>query len=137
MILVALSLALPTSFNCRLFLNRFCVCSNLFVLFFLVTPCLVVAVQPCIEYIPIKKKKIKIKDHFSSRTVPSIFTSIAPVLLDWSIETSWVFSALKSTNDFLAQSIVSWRSDSISEANSSRCHRSDAWSHLEWRLVSA
>ena len=35
--------------NCRFFLNRFPVCFNLFVLFFLVTPCLVVTVQPCME----------------------------------------------------------------------------------------
>ena len=34
-------------------LNRFPVCSNLFVLLFLVTPFLVVAVQPCMEWIPI------------------------------------------------------------------------------------
>ena len=32
-----------------------------------------------------------IKDDFSSRTGPSIFTSITPVLLDQSNETSWVF----------------------------------------------
>ena len=38
------------------FLNRFPVCSNLFVLLFLVTPCPVVAVQPCMEWIPMKKK---------------------------------------------------------------------------------
>ena len=39
------------SFNCRIFLNRFPVCSNLFMLLFLATPCLVVAVQPCMEWI--------------------------------------------------------------------------------------
>ena len=38
-----------TSFNCRFFLNRFPLCSNLFVYLFLVTPCLVVASQPCME----------------------------------------------------------------------------------------
>ena len=43
--------------NCRFFLWRFPLCFNLFVLLFLVTPCLVVAVQPCMEWIPIKKKK--------------------------------------------------------------------------------
>ena len=37
------------SFNCRFFLNRFHVCFSLFVLPFLVTPCLVVAAQPCME----------------------------------------------------------------------------------------
>ena len=41
-------------FNCRFFLNRFPVCHNLFLLLFLVTPCLVVAVQPCMESIPTK-----------------------------------------------------------------------------------
>ena len=34
------------------------------------------------------------KRWFSSRTCSSIFTSIAPVLLDWSNKTSWVFLAL-------------------------------------------
>ena len=42
--------------NCRFFLNRFTVCCNLFVLLFLVTPCLIVTVQSCMERIPIKKK---------------------------------------------------------------------------------
>ena len=46
--------------NCRFFLNRFPVCFNLFVLLFLVSPCLVVAVQPCIVWIPIKKKILSI-----------------------------------------------------------------------------
>ena len=32
-------------------------CFNIFVLLFLVTPCLIVAVQPCMEWIPIKRKK--------------------------------------------------------------------------------
>ena len=41
------------------FLNNFPVCFNLFVLLFLVTPCLVVAVQFCMEWIPIKKKSTK------------------------------------------------------------------------------
>ena len=39
-----------------LFLNRFPVCFNFFVLLFLLTPCLVVAIQPCMEWIPILKK---------------------------------------------------------------------------------
>ena len=34
-------------------------CFNIFVLLFLVTPCLIVAVQPCMEWIPIKRKKKK------------------------------------------------------------------------------
>ena len=46
---------IKTSFNCRLFLNRFHLCLNLFVFLFVVIPCLVVAVQPCIEWIPILK----------------------------------------------------------------------------------
>ena len=41
--------------NCRFLLKKFPVCFNLFVLFFLVTPCLVVAVQLCMGWIPIKK----------------------------------------------------------------------------------
>ena len=35
--------------RCRLFLNRFSVPCNLFCASFLVTPCLVVAVQPCMQ----------------------------------------------------------------------------------------
>ena len=34
---------------CRFFLKRFCVCFNLFVVLFLVTPCLVVAFQHCMK----------------------------------------------------------------------------------------
>ena len=56
MILVALSLELR---DFRFFLNRFPVCFNLFVLLFLVTSCLVVAVQPCMEWISIKKSSNK------------------------------------------------------------------------------
>ena len=41
------------------------------------------------------------KRYFPSRTDPSIFTSIAPVLLDYSNKTTWVFPALKSTSHFL------------------------------------
>ena len=39
------------------FLKRFPVCFNIVVLLFLVTPCLAVAVQFCMEWIPIKKKR--------------------------------------------------------------------------------
>ena len=65
-----------------------------------------------------------LKDDFFSRTDPSIFKSIEPVLLDWSKETSRASAALQSTSHFLPQSTVSRRSDSSSEANSSCCHRS-------------
>ena len=47
---------IKTSFNCRFFLNRFPVFFNYFVLLFLVTPCLIVAVQPCMEWIPYNVK---------------------------------------------------------------------------------
>ena len=56
---------------------------------------------------------------------------ITPVLLEQPNEVSWALPVLKSTSHFLPQSTVSHRSDSSSEANSSCCHRSDAWSHLE------
>ena len=59
-----------------------------------------------------------LKDYFSSRTEPSIFTSIEPVLLDQSNKNSWVFPALKSVRHFLPQSTVSHRSDSSSEVMS-------------------
>ena len=64
------------------------------------------------------KVKRWLKNDFSSRTDPSVFTSIAPVLLDRSNGTSWVFPVLKSKSHFLPQSTVSDRSDSSSEANS-------------------
>ena len=47
------------TFNCGFFLTRFPACCILFVLLFLVTPSLVVAVQPCIGWIPIKKQQKK------------------------------------------------------------------------------
>ena len=71
------------------------------------------------------------KGFFFSRIDPSLFTSIAPELLDCSNETGWVFWELKLTGWFLPQSMVSCRSDSSSEANSSCCHKSDAWSYLK------
>ena len=43
-------------YRIRFFLNRFPVYFNLFVLLFLVTPCLVVAAEPCIKGILINKK---------------------------------------------------------------------------------
>ena len=76
-----------------------------------------------------EKVNLSILNDFSSRTGRSIFTSIVPVFLDRSNETSWVFLALKSTSHFLLQSTVSRRSDSSSEANSSCCHISGACSH--------
>ena len=75
--------------------------------------------------------------YFSSRTNPSIFTSIAPVILDQPNESSWDFPVLKSTSHWLPQSTVSCRSGSKSEAISSCCHRSDTWSHLEKRVASS
>ena len=46
------------------------------------------------------------------------------------------FSTMKSTSHFLILSTVSCRSALSSEANASFCRRSDAWSHLEKRVVS-
>ena len=50
-----------TSFNCRFFLSLFPICFSCFpypicVLLFLVTACLIVDVQLCMEWIPIKKR---------------------------------------------------------------------------------
>ena len=47
------------------FLNRFLVCFNLFVLFFFVIPYLIVAVQPCMEWIPIRKNAISVKGKYT------------------------------------------------------------------------
>ena len=78
-----------------------------------------------------------LKDYFSSRINPYIFTSIAPEVLDWSDKTSGVFPELKSTSYFLPQSTVSRRSDSSTEAKSGCYHKSDACSHLEQRVASS
>ena len=75
-----------------------------------------------------------LKDDFSSKTDPSIFISIAPVLSDHLNETSWAFPTLKSTSH-LPQFAVSHKSDSSSAANSTCHHRSDDWSRLEWKVV--
>ena len=45
-------------FKCRFFLSKFPVCFNLYVLFFLVTPCRIVAVWPCMERIVILEKML-------------------------------------------------------------------------------
>ena len=74
-----------------------------------------------------------LKDGFSSKADPPIFTSTAPVLLERPNKTSSEFQALKSKRYVLHQSTVSLRSDSSSEANSSCCHRPDAWSY--WSLI--
>ena len=47
-----------TPINSMFFLKRFPLCFNLFVLLFLVTPWLAVAVQPCMEWIPVFKKYV-------------------------------------------------------------------------------
>ena len=62
-----------------------------------------------------------LKNDFSSRTDPSIFTSVAPMLFDWLHKTK--FTEIYKPLPALVQSL---RSDSSSEANSSSCHRSDA-----------
>ena len=46
---MALSLELQTPVNCRFFMKRCSVCFNLFVLLFIVTPCLAVAIQREVE----------------------------------------------------------------------------------------
>ena len=52
-----------------------------------------------------------LEDDFSSRTDPSIYTSMAPVLLDWSSKNSWVFLAVKSTDHFVSQSTLIRKSE--------------------------
>ena len=71
-----------------------------------------------------------LKRRFFLRIDASIFISYSTSVIR-PVKSSWVFPALKSTSHFLPQLTVSRRSDSSSEANSSFCHRSDAWSHLE------
>ena len=57
-----LNLALRGIFNYRFFPNRFSVCLNLFVFLFLVTLCLAMFVQSCMEWIQfVFKQKINMK----------------------------------------------------------------------------
>ena len=52
---------------------------------------------------------VRLKDDFSSRIDLSIFSSVAPLFLDWSNKNSLIFLALKSTSHFLPQfHSVSW-----------------------------
>ena len=85
--------------------------------------------------VPIQfKRKIQpqhLERLFSSRTIVSLFTSIAPVLLNWSNEARCVFPVLKWTSHFMSHSTVSHRSNSSLEANSSCYDRSDMWLYLE------
>ena len=67
-----------------------------------------------------------LQDDFSPELDSSIFTSIAPQWIGRSNELSWVVSPSKSTSHFLPYSTVFRMSGSISEANLSCCHRSDA-----------
>ena len=55
---MALSLELKDILNVGSFLSKFPVCFNLYVLFFLVTPCRIVAVWPCMERILILEKML-------------------------------------------------------------------------------
>ena len=48
-----------------------------------------------------------LKDNFSSRTDPSIFTLIAPVLLDGWNETGWLFSSIEINNPLPAPHVLS------------------------------
>ena len=58
-----------TPFVFRFFLNWFLVCFNLFVLLFLVIPWHVVAVRPCMEWIPIKKNIVITEKHLIKKDV--------------------------------------------------------------------
>ena len=62
------TLELTDHFICRFFLNRFPVCFNLYVLCFLVTICLTLAIQPRMEKSQLKIKKYISLKFFSSRT---------------------------------------------------------------------
>ena len=67
------------------FLNWFFVCFNLFVLLFVVTPCLVVAVQSCMEWIPFVFlfKKYYFTDSFN------ISILLCKFLFNWKNAAKW------------------------------------------------
>ena len=56
----------------RCFLIKLLVCFILFVLLFLVTPSLIVAVQPCMEWITIKKNKTRKVSSMRKKSSPKI-----------------------------------------------------------------
>ena len=64
---------------CRFFLKRSHVCFNLFVLLFLVTPCLVAAV-PCMEWIPIKKLKQQVQQVKDQQSCIFVFVACLTIL---------------------------------------------------------
>ena len=78
-------------------------------------------VRPTVQLSPNQINPRILKHDFFPRIDSSIFTSITPVLLVRSKETSWVSPTLKSTSRVLSQSTLSRRSDSSSVANSSWC----------------
>ena len=63
-------------FTVGLSLKRFLVCFNLFLLLFRVTPCLVAALQSCMEWIPIKKReKVLSHGYNNSCSIEHLWTS--------------------------------------------------------------
>ena len=54
-------------------------CFNLFILLFLATPCLIVVVQPCMEWIPIKKKRKKNQPDITKNITSFLMPSLTPL----------------------------------------------------------
>ena len=79
------------------FLNRFPVCFNLFVFLFLVTSCLVVAAQPCMEWIPIKKKSFEYKTKIIAPADNNTLDAEAVALLN-NLSNFWRFLDLPLIN---------------------------------------
>ena len=84
-------------------LKRFPVWFNIFVPFFLVTPCLVVAVQPCMEWIPIK---IYIYTNIYIYIYINIYIYIY-ILSDYSIHPEPEVLNHRSTKSYLLMSLFS------------------------------
>ena len=78
-------------------------------LLFLVTPCLVVAVQPCIEWIPIRKKRFLWHGILTS----SHFIANADKVMPWtetiiSITQEWYFGNIDSFCELVHLKVIYW-----------------------------
>ena len=79
-----------------------------------------------------KSQHVKRWYFFKNRTITSKGKE-----LDWPNQTSWVFQHWYQQVASLLHSTECRRSDSSLQGNSTSCHKSDTWSHLDESVVSS
>ena len=94
------------------FFDLWSVSCNIFCFFFLVTPWLVVAVQPCIGWIPIKKKKKKKKSLIGTRR--TWYNKIMDIFLCW---INFAFTPSKQTGILQKAHVVNGECSFFSQLN--------------------